>query len=101
MSAHKLYWKVRVEVAKSSHDCHQKGQVFEYPRDMGMICRWTRPCVEKIAEIMVHGGEIPSVAASSHPNEALIRCIDGVPKNLVMFRIIREPVPDGEEHHDE
>ena len=58
MSAPK--YAIEVEVSEADHSaCHQKGEKFRYPDDMGQVCPWLIDSMSGMLRVLEYGGTLP------------------------------------------
>lgn len=94
-------YKIEIEIFEAREDtwCHKKGDIFNWPADMGKICPWLRSSMHDFIRILENGAtlswkyENTPYAKVIDPNGVtteFVRCPD--PTSNLVAKIIRTKV---------
>jgi uncharacterized repeat protein (TIGR04076 family) len=96
-------YAIEIEVVEAEHSvCHQKGEKFSYPDDMGRVCPWLTDSLSGMLRVLEYGGTLPWMyagtpyAKQNDPEGVtteFVRCPDPTAAGIVV-RITRTRLPE-------
>ncbi len=96
-------YAIEIEVVEAAHSlCHQLGEKFNYPDDMGQMCPWLLDSMDGMLRVLDLGGTLPWTYAGTPYAKVndpqgitteFVRCPDPTEAGIVV-KITRTRLPD-------
>ena len=96
-------YNIEIEVVEAAHSvCHQLGEKFTYPDELGQMCPWLLDSLNGMLRVLDMGGTLPWTYAGTPYAKQIdpqgvttefVRCPDPTSAGIVV-KITRTPLPD-------